>query len=79
MKKVEFLELLDKARLGGITFTAVIKAPDLPKPELIVNPTTNLLAKRDYYDAAYNDDMELKAKPDIKIVNAYVGSGGGVQ
>ena len=36
--------------------------------ELIVNPFENLQAKHDYYDKAYDDNLNLKANQDIFIV-----------
>lgn len=37
-------------------------------PEIIINPKTNFKAKLEYYAKAYNDDLTLKANPNIKIV-----------
>jgi hypothetical protein len=37
-------------------------------PEVIVNPKENFAAKLEYYAKAYNDDLTLKANPNIKII-----------
>lgn len=38
-------------------------------PEVIINPRENFASKLEYYANAYNDDLSLKANPNIKIVN----------
>lgn len=38
------------------------------EPEIIINPKANFKAKLTYYAKAYNNDLTLKANPDIKIV-----------
>ena len=48
--------------------TVLVKMPDLPELERITNPRDNWETKKAYYDRAYNDDLELKANPVIKIV-----------
>lgn len=47
--------------------TVWIETPDMIARELIVNPFENLQAKHDYYDKAYDDNLNLKANPDIFI------------
>ena len=47
--------------------TVWIETPDMEEKELIVNPFENLQAKHDYYDKAYDDNLNLKANPDIFI------------
>jgi hypothetical protein len=37
-------------------------------PEVIINPKENFEAKLAYYSKAYNEDLTLKANPNIKIV-----------
>lgn len=38
-------------------------------PEAIINPKKNFQDKLSYYAEAYNDDMTLKANPNIQIVS----------
>ncbi|QQO38730.1 hypothetical protein PP657_gp092 [Bacillus phage BCPST] len=44
-----------------------IKAFD-NEPELIINPKQNFESKLKYLPTAYNDDLTLKANPNIRIV-----------
>jgi hypothetical protein len=44
-----------------------IEMPDLPEKETIMNPIINFQGKHDYYEKAYNDDLELISFPKIKI------------
>jgi hypothetical protein len=37
-------------------------------PEIIINPKVNFESKLNYYQNAYNEDLTLKANPNIKIV-----------
>lgn len=39
------------------------------KAEAIINPKENFEAKFEYYRNAYNEDLTLKANPNIKIVH----------
>jgi predicted regulator of amino acid metabolism with ACT domain len=38
-------------------------------PEIIINPKENFVDKANYISKAYNDDLELKNNPKIRIVN----------
>lgn len=67
MKKKQFLGYIDLLIGTGQDLVVSIKTPDLKKPEIIFNPNENLRAKRDYYEKAYNDDLELIAFNKIKI------------
>lgn len=50
-------------------FYILVNSTEFATPELILNQSENLTAKRRYYEQAYNDKLELIAKPDIKITN----------
>lgn len=41
-------------------------------PEIIINRKENFKAKLDYYAVAYNEDLTLKANPNIKIIAYHV-------
>lgn len=45
-----------------------IQAPNCPESEVIWNPKENFTFKKNYYKKAYNDNLELKSFPKIKIV-----------
>lgn len=73
-KKEEFLKDINNAiaKKEKCSLTVRIDAPDLVKCEQIINPHENLPIKRDYYERAYNDDLELIGNPVIKIVDWYL-------
>lgn len=68
-KLEEFIEFLDRAIEKGEGIRVLIGMPDLPCPEMIVNPASNVEAKRDYYRRAYNDDLQLKTFTEIEIIH----------
>lgn len=70
MTKKEFLEKLDKAIENGWGIKVYVEMPDLAKPELVCNPPENVEQKRNYYDDAYNNEMQLESFTQIKIVNS---------
>lgn len=39
------------------------------KMEIIINANDNFVNKRDYYNFAYNDDLELATNNDVSIIN----------
>ena len=53
----------------GKGFEIKVIAPGFEQPETISNPAGNVKAKREYYTQAYNEDLELKTNPKIKIVS----------
>lgn len=67
MKKAEFIKMLDAAIEEHAGIKVFIQMPDLPKPEIICNPAANVLAKKEYYDKAYDVDMKLKSFDKIRI------------
>lgn len=46
-----------------------VTVPDCPRTERIINRYENFKGKKAYYDKAYNDNLELKSFPTIKIIN----------
>jgi hypothetical protein len=46
-----------------------VTVPDCPRTERIINTAENFAGKQAYYEKAYNDNLELKSFPAIKIVN----------
>ena len=45
-----------------------IDHPELPEPEVIRNPISNMCKKIEYYKSAYNDDLTLKTYEKIRII-----------
>lgn len=66
-KKKKFLEGFDNPENNSVI--VYIGMPDLPSNETIINPKKNFESKKSYYEKAYNDDLELKANTNIKIVD----------
>jgi hypothetical protein len=53
-----------------VLFLAVkIKMEDFEMPEVIINPRDNFIKKLNYYQKAYNYNLELKANTGIKIID----------
>lgn len=50
-----------------------IKMKDMPENEIIINPNDNFEDKLKYYQGAYNQDLTLKANPNIRIVGLTYG------
>ena len=69
MDKTEFLNKVDKAIKKGWGIKVYVTMPNLPKPEIICNPHENIENKKDYYNEAYNDQMELETFNQIQIVD----------
>lgn len=68
-KKMNFLDKYDFLISEGALYIAVfVKAPNMKEAEMIVNPVENFKTKRDYYDKAYNDDMQLNSFNSIEII-----------
>lgn len=54
-------------RKGDQTLTVFVELPFYKKPEMIVNPPENLVEKLTYYMGAYDENMRMKSKPEIRI------------
>lgn len=72
MDKENFLDLLDTAIEEGKGIEVSVSLPDLPSPEIIRNGKYNVPGKREYYNKAYNDRLELISFPEIYIRNAKI-------
>lgn len=60
---------LEEVTNGDVTHMIIQVQVGDSVPEWIINPAVNIPGKIDYYKAAYNEDLTLKANPDIKIVS----------
>lgn len=54
-------------------FTIEVKVGDQVNPEYITNSWDNLFDKSIYYASAYDDELHLKANPNIRISDYYCG------
>ncbi len=70
MNKKKFFETIKEGVDRGRYFMVVkIETQGNPKPEIIINPAENFKLKVDYYNKAYNSEMELiSAKESGKII-----------
>lgn len=76
MRQSELIEVFEKAikknnslNFPNMRVAVVVEMPGATSPEFIVNPPENLEYKLDYYTEKYNEDLELKGFPAIKIVD----------
>ncbi len=68
-KKQRFREIFEGFVNDGAKYVGVyVKAPNVPEPELILNPVVNAKEKLKYYMKAYNDDMQLNTVSSIKVL-----------
>jgi hypothetical protein len=68
---VDLEKLFNTAKQFGMNYIAVkIKMPGLENPEIIINPKSNFDEKLKYYKQAYDENLHLKANPEIKIISA---------
>lgn len=78
MKKFELKEILITAWATGMRYIGVkIETEGSSRPEIIINPRENIMAKKSYYMEAYDDDLVLisaKGKKDIRITGAAAGN-----
>lgn len=72
MNKMQKLEnvFIDAWRNGADYIGILIMMPGFEKPELIINHYSNFKSKLAYYKKAYNENLELKANNEIKIIDA---------
>lgn len=67
----DLVKLFHKAKQFGMNYIAIkINMPSLESPEIIINPKNNFDAKMEYYQKAYDENLRLKANPEIKIIAA---------
>lgn len=55
------------------TFThmgVLMKVPDAPAPEMIINPRANFESKMAYYVEKYDYDGYMKVNPNVQILSA---------
>lgn len=74
MKKTE-LERIFKVGIQNENYSHVcvyVSTPSLPEVESIINPRVNMESKLEYYLNAYDDDLKLKANPEITIEDVYL-------
>ena len=73
MSKMRMLLAMYEAIDTNSYFIVAIQSKDLHEPELILNPSVNLVSKMNYYADAYTEELELKHNTDIGIVAYAMG------
>ena len=69
-KKQLFLDRFKEEYKKGILYYSVaVTTPNTKNKEVITNSKANILSKIEYWDKAYNDDLELVTNTNIKIVD----------
>lgn len=59
----------EQAKLIGVPYVAVkIEMNGFPEPEVIVNKNVNIDSKLEYYKKTYDEDLNHKYAPGIKII-----------
>lgn len=71
--KNKLIEMFELAKKNNAQYVGVrIKVPNMKKAETILNPKENFDKKLEYYLNAYDDNLKLKANPDIIIVDCFL-------
>lgn len=72
LKKSDLKAIFDDAKQRTLDVLLELTLPEREEPEYIVVVTDNLDYKLDYYMANYDDNLELKHCPAIRIRSAMV-------
>ncbi len=64
----ELEKVFDYAIDNNMHVGVLIEMPGFPAPELITNPHENLALKLDYYKKTYDEKLNHKHAPGIRIV-----------
>lgn len=71
MNKQDLIDAFDECIKYNLPICIVLKLPETPANELIINPPDNFEKKIDYYKNTYDDNLINKNNPEIKILNAF--------
>ena len=63
----QFIKTMERAIKEGKGIRVMITMPNLPQPEMIINPPANIKSKLEYYRNAYDESLRLKNNPIIRI------------
>lgn len=71
MKRKELIEtILEAIETKAEYFGVRVETKGMPRYDIVINKYENLDYKIEYYINNYNEDLELKTCPDIKITRA---------
>lgn len=67
-RKEEMEKLFAEAKNKGMDIGVEVTVPGQEETELIINKNSSIDNKLSYYMISYDDDLNLNANPEVKIV-----------
>lgn len=71
MTMKNLIDAFEECKKYNLPICVVLKLPDTPSNELIINPPDNFEKKLDYYKNMYDENLVNKNNSEIKILNAF--------
>lgn len=71
MTMKDLIDAFEECKKYNLPICVILKLPDTPSNELIINPPDNFEKKLDYYKNMYDENLVNKNNSEIKIVNAF--------
>lgn len=71
MTMKDLVDVFNECKKYNLPICVILKLPDTPSNELIINPPDNFEKKLDYYKNIYDENLVNKNNSEIKIVNAF--------
>lgn len=71
MTMKDLVDAFEECKKYNLPICVVLKLPDTPSNELIINPPDNFEKKLDYYKNMYDENLVNKNNSEIKILNAF--------
>lgn len=73
-KMKQLVSLFEKAKYDSLDIALELTVPTCEDTEIIIVKNANLDYKLNYYKESYNEDLELKRFPEIKILSIKEGN-----
>ena len=73
-KMKQLMSLFEKAKYDSLDIALELTVPTCEDTEIIIVKNANLDYKLNYYKESYNEDLELKRFPEIKILSIKEGN-----
>ena len=71
MTKEEFIDTVNEIKKNKQDLCVAVTVPGQKSPEYIINKNKNIKNKLAYYCNNYDDDMQHKMNPAVKIVRVF--------
>ncbi len=71
MIKQNLIDIFEECKKYSLPICVVLRLPDTPADELIINPPDNFEKKLDYYKNVYDENLINKNNSEIRIINAF--------